>query len=157
MKLLRLNLENEAPTPAKLSFWPFVDLCAIGLFFALFGSKFIIAPGIGVELPRLESEGITMAENYEVLTVNEVEGKEMIMFQGTVLNLDSMRRLLNAREEVQEGVTLLVRSDAAVSMKTLVSLSEIATEAGYARIQLATEMREDVEDEFSSTRKADVR
>ncbi|MCH6258732.1 biopolymer transporter ExbD [Puniceicoccaceae bacterium K14] len=152
MQLLKLNLETEAPKPARLGFWPFVDLCVIGLFFAMFGSKFVVAPGINIELPELGSTMVSVAEKYEVLTVNEVEGKEMIMFQGTVLNLSSMRRLLKLRGKVPEGVTLLVRSDASVSMRTWVSLSEIASEAGYSHIQLATEKREEVELDFMAPR-----
>lgn len=151
MKLLKLDLESEAPKPALLGFWPFVDLCVIGLFFAMFGSKFIIAPGVSIELPKLDASMVSVAEKYEVLTVNEVEGKEMIMFQGTVLNLSSMRKLLIARDTVPEGVTLLVRSDASVSMRTWVALTEIANDAGYANVQLATERRQSVDVDFANS------
>ena len=44
MKLSILNLDREVPRTAKLGFWPFVDICVIGLFASLYGSNFVIAP-----------------------------------------------------------------------------------------------------------------
>lgn len=151
MKLLKLDLEKEAPRPARLGFWGFVDLCAIALFFILFGSKFIVAPGVSIELPQLTKTQNAMANEYDVLTVSEIDGEEMVIYRGMVLNLVTFRKQLALREERPEGYTLLVRSDANVSIQTFVSLSEIAIEGGYEKVQLATEReqgREDVLDQF---------
>ncbi len=142
MTLLKLDLEKEAPSPARLSFWPFVDLCVIALFFFLFGSKFIVAPGVEIELPRLDKVQIAIANEYDVLTVSERGGEEMVIFRGMVLNMETFRKQLGQLGVDREGYTLLVRSDEGVSMQTLVSLSEIAGAAGYDRIQLAAERKQ---------------
>ncbi|MDQ8204872.1 biopolymer transporter ExbD [Pelagicoccus sp. SDUM812003] len=134
-----LELERELPRRARLSFWPFVDLCAIGLFFALFSSKFVMAPGVTLALPEAQSSQVAIASVYEVITVTEVKGEEMIFFKDSVLDLVSLGKLLEERGPAQAGATLLVKADVRVSMQTLSSLCELAISAGYARVQLATE------------------
>ncbi|EDY80979.1 hypothetical protein VDG1235_596 [Verrucomicrobiia bacterium DG1235] len=136
-----LNLETELPKRAKLSFWPFLDLCVIGLFFALFSSKFVMAPGLTLALPVVESSQVAISPVYEVVTVTEVKGEEMIFFQDGKYDLESLGKLFVRRGGAQEGATLLVKADMAVSMQTLSSLSQLAIEAGYTRVQLATEER----------------
>lgn len=140
MKILSLNLEREIPEPVSVGFWGFLDACLIGLFFALFGSKFIITPGLIVDLPRLESTRVVaVAPEYDVLTVGEVEGEEMILFEGRILTLDKFESFLEKRGVIDSRATLLLRVDAYVSMQTLASLVEAASDAGYNRIQIATE------------------
>lgn len=134
-----LNLEKELPTPAKLSFWPFVDLCAVGLFFTIFASKFVVTPGFTLELPKVESSQVAIAAIYDVIAVTEVKGEEMIFFQDNVLNLETLGKLLESRERPTADATLLVKADGRVSMQTLSSLTELAVRAGYSEVQLATE------------------
>lgn len=143
-----LKLEAELPKRARLSFWPFVDLCVIGLFFAVFSSKFVMAPGLTLALPKVESSQVAISPIYEVVTVTEVKGEEMIFFQDSVLNLASLEKAFESRGLAPKGATLLVKADVAVSMRTLSSLSQLAIDAGYSKVQLATEDRRSSEGAF---------
>ena len=136
-----LKLEAELPKRARLSFWPFVDLCVIGLFFAVFSSKFVMAPGLTLALPQVESSQVAISPIYEVVTVTEVKGEEMIFFQDSVLDLVSLEKVFEERGQAAKGATLLVKADMAVSMQTLSRLSQLAIDAGYAKVQLATDDR----------------
>lgn len=136
-----LKLEAELPKRAKLSFWPFVDLCVIGLFFVLFSSKFVMAPGLTLALPEVDSSQVAISQLYEVITVTEVKGEEMIFFQDGVHNLESLRKAFLKKGPVSGDTTLMVKADMAVSMRTLSALSEVAIDAGYSKVQLATEER----------------
>lgn len=136
-----LKLEAELPKRARLSFWPFVDLCVIGMFFVLFSSKFVMAPGLSLALPQVESSQVAISPVYEVVTVTEVKGEEMIFFQDSVLNLDSLAKLFERRGPAPLEATLLVKADVAVSMNTLSVLSQLAIDAGYSKVQLATDDR----------------
>lgn len=136
-----LKLEAELPKRARLSFWPFLDLCVIGMFFVVFSSKFVVAPGLTLALPEVGSAQVAISSVYEVVTVTEVKGEEMIFFQDSVLDLESLGKLFSRRGAPPEGATLLVKADMAVSMQTLSLLSELAIETGYRRVQLATEER----------------
>ncbi len=145
-----LKLEAELPKRAKLSFWPFLDLCVIGMFFVLFSSKFVMAPGITLALPEVGSSQVAISPVYEVITVTEVKGEEMIFFQDSKYDLDSLEKLFRNRGKAPKGATLLVKADVAVSMRTLSLLSELAIESGYSRVQLATEERQALGGAFGS-------
>lgn len=142
MRLLALNLKTEVPRTAKLSFWPFVDICVIGIFATLFGSNYVIAPGINIELPRSNHQQNVVSDRLQVMSVEELAGEEQIIFEDRILNLESLGRMLEKRGEVSENATLLLRIDATVSAQTITSVFEIAESAGYRDIQWATERRE---------------
>lgn len=143
-----LDLEKELPRPVRLNFWPFVDILAIGLFFALFSTKFVMAPGLILDLPEVDDPQVATSSVYEVMTVTEVKGEEMIFYQNSVLNLESLGRLMAGKDRPPKNATLLVKADTRVSMQTLSELTELAIAAGYARLQLATEEAQSVGDPF---------
>lgn len=148
MRLLALNLENEIPKTAALNFWPFFDICVIGLFATLYGSNFVIAPGISIELPRANHMQNTVTQRLEVMSVDEVSGEEQIYFEDRLLKLETLEKMLRIRGEIPENVTLLIRVDASVSAQTITSIFEIAKSAGYKNTQWATESRKGVPDEL---------
>ena len=141
MKLSILNLDREVPRTAKLGFWPFVDICVIGLFASLYGSNFVIAPGINIDLPQSNHIQTTVAQRLQVMSVDEVGGEEQIYFEDRLLKLETLEKMLRLRGPVGENVTLLIRIDAMVSAQTITSIFEIAETAGYRSIQWATEDR----------------
>jgi len=141
MKLSILNLDREAPRAAKLGFWPFVDICVIGLFASLYGSSFVIAPGINIELPQSNHVQVPVAQRLQVMSVDEVGGEEQIYFEDRLLKLETLEKMLRLRGQISEEVTLLIRIDAMVSAQTITSIFEIAEAAGYRSIQWATEDR----------------
>ncbi|MBD5782584.1 biopolymer transporter ExbD [Pelagicoccus sp. NFK12] len=147
-----LKLEAELPKRAKLSFWPFLDLCVIGMFFVLFSSKFVMTPGITLALPEVESSQVAISPVYEVIAVTEVKGEEMIFFKDSKFDLESLEKHFDRRGAPQEGATLLVKADVAVSMRTLSLLSELAIKAGYSKVQLATEERRSLGGAFGGGR-----
>lgn len=144
-----LNLEKEIPRPAKLAFWPLIDLCAIGLFFALFSSKFVMAPGITLNLPAVGDPSAAIAPVFEVVSVSEVNGEEMIFYRDNVSRLPAFAALFERRGRPPENATLLVKADARVSMQTLSELADVAIKAGYSKVQLAAENRQEAESAFS--------
>lgn len=147
-----LKLEAELPKRAKLSFWPFLDLCVIGMFFVLFSSKFVMTPGITLALPEVGSSQVAISPVYEVIAVTEVKGEEMIFFKDSKFDLDSLEKHLAKRGQAPKGATLLVKADVAVSMRTLSLLSDLAIASGYERVQLATEDRQSVGGAFGGGR-----
>lgn len=151
MRLLTLKLENELPKTAALNFWPFFDICVIGLFATLYGSNFVIAPGISIDLPRANHMQSAVAQRLEVMSVDEVSGEEQIYFEDRLLKLETLEKMLRIRGEIPENVALLIRIDGSVSAQTFTSIWEIAKTAGYGNIQLATENRESVPDELGGS------
>lgn len=148
MRLLTLKLENELPKAAALNFWPFFDICVIGLFATLYGSNFVIAPGISIDLPRAIHAQTAVAQRLEVMSVDEISGEEQIYFEDRLLKLETLEKMLRIRGQIPENVALLIRIDGSVSAQTFTSILEIAESAGYRNIQWATENPEIVPDEL---------
>ncbi len=150
MRLLTLRLDNEVPKSVGLNFWPFFDICVIGLFATLYGSNFVIAPGISIDLPRANNMQSAVAQRLEVMSVDEISGEEQIYFEDRLLKLETLEKMLRIRGEIPENVALLIRIDASVSAQTITSIFEIAESAGYKNIQWATENRDMQPDELGA-------
>lgn len=127
------------PKSRRLDVVPFIDACLIVIFFSLFGSSYVFAPGITINLPESRTAALDALPVYEVLTVGEIEGAERILFDGRIFSLETFRQgLLNSGPDRGE-TTLLVRMDQAVSVRTLSEVCDIARAAGFREIQIAAE------------------
>jgi biopolymer transport protein ExbD len=127
--------------PSGLDLVPFVDMCALLLFFGLMGSRFVLAPGtaVNLRLPTTPAAPSDALPTSQVLTVAEVDGREMIIFDGRILNLASLDRLLNEHRGGYGGEILLVRMDRDVSMDLLARVCELARRSGFQQVLLAAE------------------
>lgn len=136
------NFEAHLRPPSMaLDLVPFVNVCALLLFFGMLGSRFILAPGVAMklELPATAGAPHDALPTSRVLTVGEVDGREMLIFDGRILNLASFERYLQERGQAFAGEVLLVRMDRDVSMVLLVRVCEMARHGGFETVMLATE------------------
>ncbi len=140
MKARPFDFEAHLHTKSRrLDVVPFIDVCLIAIFFSLFGSSYVFAPGITLNLPVSRTAAVDALPIYEVLTVGEIEGSERILFAGRIFNLETFEKgLLSGREERGE-TTLLVRIDESVSVGTLTKVCDIARASGFGEIQIAAE------------------
>jgi len=126
---------------AGLDLVPFFDVCVIALFFGVFGSRFVLAPGkaIDLRLPSAENATLDTLPTSRVVTVGEVNGREMLIFEGRILDIAKFQRFLAERTGQFKGENLLVRMDRNVSMVLLVRVLETAKGAGFDQVLLAAE------------------
>ena len=75
----------------RFDFVPFIDLILIGLFSVILGSRFVFAPGLDVELPKVDSEVLTVLPTAAVLTIRE---NEMILFEGDRVRIGGLEQKL---------------------------------------------------------------
>jgi biopolymer transport protein ExbD len=118
---------------------PFIDACLIVIFFSLFGSSYVFAPGITLRLPQSRTAAADALPVYEVLTVGEIEGSERILFDGRIFNLETFEQSLLQAGPGRGDTTLLVRMGEDVSIGTLARVCDIARAAGFREIQIAAE------------------
>jgi len=134
------------PPPRSMDTLFYVNVALLGLFFALFGSRFVMSPGIELELPTSVGGGIGQAAPtsavISVLGPNKVFTAEGRM---TYSELAAWLPSQVARGGERDS-RLLVRADASVAASDLLKLSDIATEAGFTGVHLALERP--VESEF---------
>ncbi|MDR2778885.1 MAG: biopolymer transporter ExbD [Puniceicoccales bacterium] len=113
-------------------------LVLLGMFFLL-NSRFIISPGIGIELAKLD-----IVEARKTVGVLTVQSERLIMFNGDIFTLDSLgygmkKYLKKVKPSEKDGndPVLLVRPDKSLSVNVLLKICSIAKDAGYENVQIA--------------------
>lgn len=139
-----LDLSSKLrPAPRSMDTLFYVNVALLGLFFVLFGSRFVMSPGIELLRPEFdlpESEGGGgMAIN--TTAVISVLGPNMVFTGEGRMSFSELEAWLPtqvARGGEQDS-RLLVRADAQVPASDLLRLSDIATAAGFSGVHLALE------------------
>lgn len=113
-------------------------LTLFGILFLL-NSRFILSPGVEIELPQ--SNASTAMKTIGVVTV---QSEKFIMFNGNIFTIDSlkygMKTYLDAKcaTKGDEDLVLLLRPDKSLPSSVLLNICEIARDAGYTNVQIAT-------------------
>ena len=134
-----LNLSTRLrPPPRSFEFLFFVNAGLIALFFVLFGSRFVLSPGLGVDfsVPELP-ESIAGAVATDVVVA--VKGADMAFVEGAKVNIAGLRQYLIERAHGQRSLRLLVQADAALTTRELTEVYDMARAAGFASVQIAAE------------------
>jgi biopolymer transport protein ExbD len=127
-----LDLASRLRPPAPgLGTLHFVNVGLLGLFFALFGSRFVLAPGLGVDfqLPQLPGAQAGAAQTTEVISVLR-SGQIFTSDQGLV-DIGQLRQWLRAKGAAARSPTLLIRASSGVTLSELAAIDGAAQEAGF--------------------------
>lgn len=134
-----LNLSTRLrPPPRGFEFLFFVNAGLIALFFVLFGSRFVLSPGLGVDfsVPELPA-ALTGAVATDVVVA--VKGADLAFVEGAKVNFAGLRQYLIERARGTEKLRLLVQADAALTTRELTEVYDMARAAGFAAVQIAAE------------------
>ncbi|MDR0742001.1 MAG: hypothetical protein LBE98_00870 [Puniceicoccales bacterium] len=113
-------------------------LTLFGILFLL-NSRFILSPGVAIKLSQ--SNASTARKTMGVVTV---QSEKFIMFNGDIFTIDSlkygMKKYLDAKcaAKEDEDLILLLRPDRSLPSRVLLKICEIARDAGYTNVQIAT-------------------
>lgn len=127
----------------SLSVFALFDVFLIALLFTLFSSKFVLAPGIEIDLensislPKAEASKMGALVANDSLCVLNLRGKGMVIFGGKIYTTESFERLMQGYKA--GGGVLLVKADRGVSAELLLEISSLARGAGFKKILLAAE------------------
>jgi biopolymer transport protein ExbD len=134
-----LNLSTRLrPPPRSFEFLFFVNAGLIALFFVLFGSRFVLSPGLGVDFSVPELPG-SLAGAVATDVVVAVKGADLAFVEGAKVNFAGLRRYLAERADGREKLRLLVQADAALTTRELTEIYDMARAAGFAAVQIAAE------------------
>ena len=122
--------------PMQLDMVPVLDLVVIALLMSLVFTRFVIVPGVRVDLPSTELRLQHSADPVAVLTI---ENRGMLFFDGSVYALDTIHKAFRAYIEgsLEETVVLLVKAEATMPLQEFLELCEMAETAGFSQVQLA--------------------
>lgn len=124
--------------PRSFDYWFFVNVGLIVLFFGLFGSRFVLAPGLGVdfEMPRIAGASAGAATTERVISVRPAG---QIFAANGLLNLPQLREWLRVEAGKLREPSLLIRASADVPVAELAEIVGAAREAGFVRVVLGAE------------------
>lgn len=126
------------PEPRSFDFLFFVNGGLIVLFFALFGSRFVLAPGLGVDfrMPEMAGARAGAAATERVISVG---ASGQIFAANGLLNLAQLREWLTAEAAKLKQPSLLIRASAEVPVSRLTEIASAAREAGFVRVVVGAE------------------
>jgi biopolymer transport protein ExbD len=136
-----LELQSKVSAPPRdldVFFW--LNAGVVCLFFALLGSKFVLAPGLpvgvgaGFELPQTKGAVPGAAD-----VVVSYRRDNMILFEGGIYELANFKGVLERYARTHPGATMIVRADRQVSMQGFLDLCDLARTTGFANVLVAAE------------------
>lgn len=137
------------PPPRGLDALFYVNVGALVVFFLLFGSRFVLSPGLAVDF-RLPTAGAAARAHLESDVVITVPDSDVAIVDGAVLNFASLgawlrekanepgSRLLQPGQRLPENRRLLVHVSDRLPARDLARVYALAAEAGFAGVLLAT-------------------
>ncbi|MEY4489847.1 MAG: hypothetical protein RIQ79_2355 [Verrucomicrobiota bacterium] len=127
---------SEAPRGGAALFYVNVGLLA--LFFGLFGSRFVLSPGLAVDfaLPAAGAAGTGAATTDVVIAV---PAAGIALVEGQVLDFKSLAGWLKEKVGKGRGKRLLVQASAGLPAKDLAEIYSLAADAGFTGVLIATE------------------
>ncbi|MFI5357274.1 MAG: ExbD/TolR family protein [Opitutales bacterium] len=123
------------PEPRRYDALFWVNGALIGLFFVLFGSRFVLAPGLAVDftLPELRGANAGAARTTHVISVAR---PGLIFTDDGALNMGQLRGWLADQGKRLKAPTLLVRANASIPVIDLADIVSAAQSAGF-KVQIA--------------------
>ncbi|HVU34309.1 MAG TPA: biopolymer transporter ExbD [Opitutaceae bacterium] len=125
------------PEPRGLDWLFFVNGALLVFFFVLFGSRFVLSPGLGVDfaLPHVPGASAGARPTTHVITV--VNAGQIFVPDG-VRNVEQLQTWLNQQARTQRNPSLLIRASADVPTALTARILGMAHAAGFA-VTLAAE------------------
>ena len=129
-------------TPRNFDAFYFINASLIVLFFLMFGSRFVLAPGLGVRLkggfalPTMEgAQAHAVATNVFI----SVPRSGVALVDEGMITYTQLGRWLQARAREHKAPVLLIRADRRVPMQDIADIEALATAAGFVYVQVAFE------------------
>jgi biopolymer transport protein ExbD len=126
------------PAPRSFDTLFFVNGGLIVLFFMLFGSRFVLAPGLGVDFVMPEMPG-SLAGAARTTHVISVVRPGLIFVDDGAINFEQLRDWLKVQAKKTKQPSLLVRYSTKVSITNLTDIASAARAEGFAVVLGALE------------------
>jgi biopolymer transport protein ExbD len=126
------------PPPHGTGALHYVNVALLGLFFYSFGSRFILAPGLGVDFQLPEVPGALEGAAQPTHVISVLRSGQIFSEDG-VVDVGQLREWLKARaSRGGPRPTLLVRASTGVTLAELIEIEGAAHDAGF-RVLLGAE------------------
>jgi biopolymer transport protein ExbD len=120
------------PEPRNFDVLFYVNTGLIALFFTLTGSRFILAPGLGVDFQVPMVTGATAGAVTTDRFISVLPSGQI--FADGLVNMNQLQEWLRVEAKKLREPSLLVRASAGVPISQLTEIVSVAREAGFTRV-----------------------
>lgn len=119
------------PEPRNFDWLFLVNGGLLVLFFSLFGSKFVLAPSVGVEfrLPEIAGANASAVAPTHTITVTAVG--QILAAGGGILTMDRLGAWLEAEARTTKAPVLLVVADESTTIAMQAEITSLAQAHGF--------------------------
>jgi biopolymer transport protein ExbD len=121
---------------SRMDFVPVLDLLVIALLFSLLFTRFVVVPGVRVDLPV---SSMTMTHSQLPVAVLTIGNNGMMFFNGSLFEAASIDEGFQRyfEEHGERESVLLIKAESSMDLQTFLELCKRANDAGFVQIQLA--------------------
>lgn len=120
------------PEPRNFDWLFYVNAGLIGLYFAVFGSSFVLAPGMALEFRLPQATGATAAAATPTSVVSVTDSGQI--FADGLRTLDQLSDWLRLEAAKSREPVLIVRASREVRVSLLADIANAASAAGFKRV-----------------------
>src|SRR5271154_6845332 len=128
------------PPPHGMGSLHYVNVILVVFFFYMFGSRFILSPGLGVDFQLPVLDGARAGAAQTPYYINVLRSGQIFTDDGLV-DMDQLHDWLKVRATHEVRPTLLIRASKEVSLSELVEIQGVARSAGFGRVLIGAEDR----------------
>ncbi len=121
--------------PRSLDALFYVNVGVLALFFTLLGSRFVLAPGMAVDITLPVSTNLSRVFTTSTISVKN-SGQ---IFADGLLSMPQLREWLKAEARKSKNPSLLMRMSAGVPISVQNEIVSAAREAGFVSVTVAAE------------------
>ena len=130
-----LRKSSEEP---RIDLTPMVDVVFLLLIFFMISTTFVESPGISIKLPEASSQSIER-EPKEFKIYLSREGD--IYYHDRKISIADYKKLLVEHQSNADNTTILLLADQESRHGKVVTLMDLARDAGFVKLAIATEQR----------------
>ena len=133
-----MSFQRKQSDEPRIDLTPMVDVVFLLLIFFMISTTFVESPGISIKLPEASSQTIDR-EPKEIKIYLSQEGD--IYHRDQKISLDGFKALLADYQSSAEQTTVLLLADQESRHGKVVTLMDLARDAGFVKLAIATEQR----------------
>ncbi len=126
---------------------PVLDLLVIALLLSLLFTRFVVLPGVQVELP---STDMRMQHSLSEVAVMTIGSNGMLFFNGSVYDENSIRGAFSGFVEKSDDrkLALLVKVQSTMNIQSFLALCQAARDGGFHQVQISGRKSEQLTDQL---------
>lgn len=133
-----MSFQRKQSDEPRIDLTPMVDVVFLLLIFFMISTTFVESPGISIKLPEASSQTVDR-EPKEIKISLSKEGD--IYHLDKKITLDDFKALLVEYQSEAEQTTVLLLADQESRHGKVVTLMDLARDAGFIKLAIATEQR----------------